>query len=131
MLLLAARGGRLAARIGPRLPMTVGPLVCAVGAALLAGVDADSSYWTGVFPGVTVFGLGLALTVAPLTATVLDAAPDRYAGSASGVNNAVARAAGLLSVAVIPGLAGIGGADYTDPAAFDSGFRIAMMIAAA
>ena len=65
---------------------------------------------------MVVFGAGLALTVAPLTATVLDAAPDRFAGSASGVNNAVARAAGLLAVAIIPGLAGIAGADYSDPA---------------
>ena len=81
-----------------------------------------------MLPAVLVFGAGLALTVAPLTATVLDAAPDRFAGSASGVNNAVARAAGLLSVAVIPGLAGIRGADYTDPVAFDAGFRTAMLI---
>jgi hypothetical protein len=79
---------------------------------------------------VLVFGAGLALTVAPLTATVLDAAPDRFAGSASGVNNAVARAAGLLAVAVIPGAAGIRGADYTDPVAYDAGFRVAIMIAA-
>ena len=106
MLLLAARGGRLAARIGPRLPMTVGPLVCAAGAALLAGVDADSTYWTGVLPGVTVFGLGLTLLVAPLTATVLEAAPDRYAGVASGVNNAVARAGSLLAVAALPAVPG-------------------------
>ena len=62
---------------------------------------------------------------------MLDAAPDRFAGSASGVNNAVARAAGLLSVAVIPGLAGITGADYADAAAFDSGFRMAIVISAA
>ena len=83
-----------------------------------------------MLPGVAVFGVGLALTVAPLTATVLASAPDRYAGAASGVNNAVARAAGLLSVAVIPGLAGIGGADYTDPATFAAGFSSAMLIAA-
>ena len=81
-----------------------------------------------MLPAVLVFGAGLALTVAPLTATVLDAAPDRFAGSASGVNNAVARAAGLLSVAVIPGLAGIRGADYTDPVAFDAGFRAATLM---
>ena len=83
-----------------------------------------------VLPAVAVFGAGLALTVAPLTATVLGSAPDRYAGAASGVNNAVARAAGLLAVAVLPGLAGIAGADYTDPAAFDAGFRTAMLISA-
>ena len=77
-----------------------------------------------------MFGGGLALTVAPLTSTVLAAAPDRYAGAASGVNNAVARAAGLLSVAVVPGLAGIAGADYRDPSAFDVGFDTAMLISA-
>jgi hypothetical protein len=97
---------------------------------LMLRVDATTSWLLDVLPAVLVFGAGLALTVAPLTATVLDAAPDRYAGSASGVNNAVARAAGLLSVAVIPGLAGIRGADYTDPVAYDAGFRVAIVIAA-
>lgn len=130
MLLFSARAGALAGRIGPRLPMTVGPLVSAGGLLLLLRVDADTSWLLDVLPAVLLFGAGLALTVAPLTATVLDAAPDRYAGSASGVNNAVARAAGLLAVAVVPGLAGIGGVDYADPAAFDAGFRVAMLIAA-
>jgi EmrB/QacA subfamily drug resistance transporter len=129
MLLFSARAGALAGRIGPRWPMTLGPLVAAAGLLLMLRVDADTSWLLDVLPAVLVFGAGLALTVAPLTATVLDAAPDRFAGSASGVNNAVARAAGLLSVAVIPGLAGIRGADYTNPVAYDAGFRIAMMIA--
>jgi EmrB/QacA subfamily drug resistance transporter len=130
MLLFSARAGALAGRIGPRLPMTLGPLVAAGGLLLMLRVDATTSWLLDVLPAVLVLGAGLALTVAPLTATVLDAAPDRYAGSASGVNNAVARAAGLLSVAVIPGLAGIRGADYTNPVAYDAGFRIAMVIAA-
>ena len=130
MLLFSARAGALAGRIGPRLPMTLGPLVAAGGLLLMLRVDATTSWLLDVLPAVLVFGAGLALTVAPLTATVLDAAPDRYAGSASGVNNAVARAAGLLSVAVIPGLAGIRGADYTDPVAYDAGFRVAIVIAA-
>jgi EmrB/QacA subfamily drug resistance transporter len=130
MLLFSARAGALAGRIGPRVPMTVGPLVGAAGLLLLLRVDATTSWVADVLPAVALFGAGLALTVAPLTATVLDAAPDRYAGSASGVNNAVARAAGLLAVAVVPGLAGIGGADYTDPVAFDAGFRVAMVVAA-
>jgi EmrB/QacA subfamily drug resistance transporter len=128
MLLLAARGGELAARIGPRLPMTLGPLVCAVGAALLAGVHAGSSYWTGVLPGVTVFGLGLTLLVAPLTATVLGAAPDRYVGVASGVNNAVARAGSLLAVAALPALLGLSGSDYAEPSAFSAAYTSAMWI---
>jgi EmrB/QacA subfamily drug resistance transporter len=130
MLLFSARAGALAQRIGPRLPMTAGPLVAAAGLLLLRRIGPGASWLADVLPGVAVFGAGLALTVAPLTATVLGSAPDRYAGAASGVNNAVARAAGLLSVALIPGLAGIAGADYTDPAAFGAGFRTAMLISA-
>ncbi|MDT7580810.1 MAG: hypothetical protein QOK35_2074 [Pseudonocardiales bacterium] len=130
MLLFSARAGALAQRIGPRLPMTAGPLVAAAGLLLLRRIGPGASWLADVLPGVAVFGAGLALTVAPLTATVLGSAPDRYAGAASGVNNAVARAAGLLSVALIPGLAGISGADYTDPAAFGAGFGTAMLISA-
>jgi len=98
--------GRLAARIGPRLPLTVGPMVAGVGLALLARIGPGSDYWTVVLPGVLVFGLGITLVVAPLTATVLASAADEVAGVASGVNNAVARTAGLLGVAVVPLLAG-------------------------
>jgi EmrB/QacA subfamily drug resistance transporter len=130
MLFLAARGGQLAARIGPRIPMTVGPLVCAVGAALLSRVGAGTTYWTGVLPGVTIFGLGLCLLVAPLTATVLAAAPDRYAGVASGVNNAVARAGSLLAVAALPAIVGLRGADYTHPETFSAAYGKAMLICA-
>ncbi|HEX5810618.1 MAG TPA: MFS transporter [Pseudonocardia sp.] len=130
MLVFSARAGALAERIGPRLPMTVGPLLSAAGLLLLRSVGPDASWAADVLPGVVVFGAGLSLTVAPLTATVLASAPDRFVGAASGVNNAVARAAGLLSVAVVPGLAGISGVDYTDPAAFDAGFRAAMLISA-
>jgi MFS family permease len=79
---------------------------------------------------MVVFGAGMTLTVSPLTATVLDAAPDRFAGSASGVNNAVARAAGLLAVAIIPGIAGIAGGAYADPVALDAGFRMCVLISA-
>ncbi len=130
MLLFSARVGALAGRIGPRLPLTVGPLVSACGLLLMMRIGADATWVADVLPAVVVFGMGLTTTVSPLTATVLDAAPDRFAGSASGVNNAVARAAGLLSVAVVPGLAGIGGADYADPAVFATGFRTAMLIGA-
>jgi EmrB/QacA subfamily drug resistance transporter len=130
MLFLAARGGALAVRLGPRLPMTVGPLVCAVGVALLSQVGAESSYWFGVFPGVTIFGLGLCLLVAPLTATVLAAAPDRYAGIASGVNNAVARAGSLLAVAALPAVVGLSGADYRRAEAFGVGYTRALWICA-
>ncbi len=130
MLALSARAGMLAERIGPRLPMTVGPLIVGVGLALLSRVQAGTTYLGTVLPGVIVFGLGLTLTVAPLTATVLAAASERYAGIASGVNNAVSRGAGLLAIAVIPGIAGLTGDAYRDPAAFTSGFRTAMLISA-
>jgi EmrB/QacA subfamily drug resistance transporter len=131
MLVFSARTGALAGRIGPRLPLTIGPLISATGLLLMLRIGADATWLTDVLPAVVVFGAGLALTVAPLTATVLDSAPDRYAGSASGVNNAVARAAGLLAVAVIPGVAGIRGDDYTDPASLEAGFRTAMVIGSA
>jgi MFS family permease len=131
MLLLAPRGGELGARIGPRIPMTVGPLVMAVGVAGLAFVDAGTSYWLGVFPWVCVFGLGLALMVAPLTATVLAAAPDDRAGIASGVNNAVARAGALLAVAALPVAVGLGGEQYADPVAFGDAYRKAMLVCTA
>ncbi len=128
MLLLASRGGALAARIGPRLPMSLGPVVCSVGIALLTAVGADASYWWDVFPGVTVFALGLCLLVAPLTSTVLAAAPDRHAGVASGVNNAVARAGSLLAVAALPTVVGLSGSDYNRPDVFAAGYRQAMWI---
>jgi EmrB/QacA subfamily drug resistance transporter len=131
MLILSARAGSLADRIGPRLPMTLGPLIIAVGLALLSRADAGSTYLGSVLPGILVFGLGLSLTVAPLTATVLAAAPARHAGIASGVNNAVARGAGLLAVASIPGLTGLTGDAYRDPAVFAGGFRSAMLLSAA
>jgi EmrB/QacA subfamily drug resistance transporter len=130
MLLLSARAGRLAQRIGPRLPMTVGPLVAAAGLALLTRVDTHSSYLTTVLPAVIVFALGLSATVAPLTATVLAAAPERSVGVASAVNNDVARTAGLLAVAVLPGLAGITQASYADPARLTTGFHHAVLAAA-
>jgi EmrB/QacA subfamily drug resistance transporter len=131
MLGLSARAGLLAERIGPRLPMTAGPLGLAAGLVLLSRVQEGTTYLGTVLPGVIVFGLGLTLTVAPLTATVLAAAAARYAGIASGVNNAISRGAGLLAIAVIPGAAGLTGKAYLDPAAFASGFRTAMLISAA
>ena len=92
-------------------------------------IEPGARYVTDVLPAVTVFGLGLALLVAPLTATVLAAADVSRAGVASGVNNAVARAAGLLAVAALPALAGISGQDYSDAVAFSAGFRTAMLVA--
>ena len=131
MLLLSARAGALADRIGPRLPMTLGPWVAACGVSLLLRVGPNASYVTDVLPAVTVFGLGLALIVAPLTSTVLAAAESRHAGIASGVNNAVARVAGLVAVAVLPLIAGISGDDYQHPDSFARGFRTAVLVCSA
>ncbi|WP_460358218.1 MFS transporter [Mycobacterium sp. ZZG] len=130
MLVFSSRAGALSSRIGPRLPMTVGPLIAAVGLLLMMRIDADASWVFDVAPAAIVFGAGMVLVVAPLTATVLDSAPESMAGSASGVNNAVARAGGLLAVAALPGLAGISGGDYAAPDAFAAGFRIAVLISA-
>ena len=128
---LSPRAGALATRIGPRLPMTIGPLITASGALWLTGVNGSAPYWLEILPGSLLQGLGMATTVAPLTATVLGAAPDSLAGIASGVNNAVARAGQLLAVAALPVLVGLSGADYARPAAFTSGFRAAMYVCAA
>jgi EmrB/QacA subfamily drug resistance transporter len=130
MVFLASRGGALGARIGPRIPMTLGPIVMGAGTLLLLAIGGDVDYWRDVLPGVTVFGLGLALMVAPLTATVLAAAPDRNAGIASGVSNAVARIGSLLAVAVLPVAVGLSGVEYADPVAFDAGYRSAMVACA-
>jgi Na+/melibiose symporter-like transporter len=130
MLFLSARAGALATRIGPRLPMTVGPLLTASGIALLSRIAPGANFVVDILGPLIVTGLGLSLTVAPLTATVLAAAEDRYAGVASGVNNAVARTAGLISVAVLPPLAGLVGNATQDPEALTSGFRMAMLLSA-
>lgn len=127
MLLLSSRMGALAQRLGPRVPMSAGPLLAGVGLALMAMVRPGAGYLTTVLPAVVVFGLGLALTVAPLTSAVLGAVSEQHAGAASGVNNAVSRVAGLLAVAVLPGVAGIDGGEGS----LASGFPRAMLISAA
>lgn len=101
MLLLSSRAGRLGERIGPRLPMAGGQLLAAAGVLLLSFLQPGDGYWLNVFPGVLVFGTGLALTVAPLTDTAVSAVPESRSGLASGVNNAAARLAALIGVAVI------------------------------
>jgi Na+/melibiose symporter-like transporter len=131
MIGFASYSGRLAMRIGPRVPLTFGPLIMATGVLLFLRIGADPSYVLDVLPGVVVFGLGLTLMVAPLTATVLAAAPNEHAGIASGVNNAVARTGSLLAVAALPLAVGLSGEEYADPGAFDDAFRMAMMICAA
>ena len=101
MFLLSRRFGALAMRIGPRLPMTIGPLIASVGLFMLRGVGANPDYVSEVLPSILLFALGLSMTVAPLTATVLSSVERSHAGVASGVNNAVARIAGLLAIAVV------------------------------
>lgn len=131
MLVLSTRSGALAGRIGPRLQMSVGPVLVGAGMALLSRVGSDGTYLTRVLPALVVLGLGLATTVAPLTTTVLAALPERHSGIASAVNNDVARAAGLVAVAVLPAAAGITGTAYLHPDAFATGFQRAVLICAA
>jgi len=131
LLVLSPSAGRLAQVWGARLPLTLGPLGVASGMLLMLRLQLGASYLSGVLPGVLVFAVGLAVTVAPLTGAVLSAVDASYAGVASGVNNAVARLAGLLGVAAVPwaaGLTGLGGA--VSPEALVSGFHRAMALCA-
>ncbi len=130
MLVFSARAGALAQRIGPRLPMTLGPAVVGSGMLLMIRISPGRSYGSAVLPAVLVFSAGLALTVAPLTATVLAAADARHSGVASGVNNAVARVGGLLAVAAVPLVAGINPARDVAAATLVSGFHTTMVAAA-
>ncbi len=131
MLLLSARSGKLAARIGPRLQMSLGPLVAGTGLFLMRRVVTDHSYLTGVLPGVLTLGIGLVLTVAPLTSTAMSSAPAAHAGIASAVNNDVARVGSLLAVAVLPVVSSLSGDAYLHAQVFGDGFRTATMICAA
>jgi EmrB/QacA subfamily drug resistance transporter len=101
MFVLSREAGRLSARLGPRPFMGFGPLVAALGLTLMLRLDAELSYWTDLLPALLIFATGLSMTVAPLTTTVLADADERNAGIASGVNNAIARVAGLLGVAAL------------------------------
>jgi EmrB/QacA subfamily drug resistance transporter len=130
LLLLSARMGALAQRIGPRLPMTAGPILAAAAVAWLSRIGPGTSYLLDVLPPVALFGLGMATTVAPLTATVLAAVDDRHAGIASGVNNAVARTGGLLAVAALPAIVGLSGEAYADTARLQPAFHQVMLICA-
>ncbi|MEO7554994.1 MAG: MFS transporter [Acidimicrobiales bacterium] len=128
MLLLSARIGALSQRIGARLPMTIGPIVVAAGLLWLGQIKPGDHYATSILPAALVFGLGLATTVAPLTAAVLGAVDEHHLGVGSATNNAVARLAGLLAVALVPSIAGVelsAGADGGIP-----GYRTAMAIGA-
>ncbi|MFB7515419.1 MFS transporter [Streptomyces sp. NPDC056144] len=130
MLLLSAKSGELGERIGPRIPLTVGPLLCAAGMLLMLRVGPDASYVRDVLPALLVLGLGMTALVAPLTATVLASVDVTRAGLASGINNAAARAAGLLAVAALPLLAGMGPETYRSAEEFDEAFGRAMPMCA-
>jgi EmrB/QacA subfamily drug resistance transporter len=123
MLALSPRSGALAQRLGPRPQLVAGPPVAAAGLLLTLRIGPGAPYLPVVFPAVTLFGLGLAALVAPLTATVLAAAPAGPPGGAAARNNA--RAAGLLAVAVLPAIAGLSGGDYRNADGFAAGYRIA------
>jgi EmrB/QacA subfamily drug resistance transporter len=132
MMFLSSRSAALAARIGPTLQMTVGPLICAAGLLLMMRIDHHHhDYITDVLPGVIVFAVGLSTFVAPLTSTVMGTAPPDQVGVASGVNNAVARAASLLAVAVLPPLAGLHGEAYRKVSVMEHGFRVVTLTCAA
>jgi EmrB/QacA subfamily drug resistance transporter len=129
---LSGPSGRLAQRIGPRPQIVAGCLACAVASMLAVRIGSHAGYWTVVFPLAVLFGLGLASLIPPLTASAMNSAPDSLAGLASGVNNAVARVAGLLWIAALPPITGLIGAAYTDPARFQSSFgQISWICAAA
>jgi EmrB/QacA subfamily drug resistance transporter len=130
MLVGSARAGELAQRIGPRVPLTLGPLIIAAGMLLMLRINPGDSYVGYVLPAVIVFGLGLTLVVAPVTATVLAAVDSSHSGIASGVNNAVARVAGLLAVAVVPVIAGLTGDKFYDPSKMTHGFHVGMVVCA-
>ncbi|MER6122503.1 MFS transporter [Streptomyces sp. NPDC001795] len=130
MLLFSSRSGALAERIGPRIPLTVGPLLCAAGLLLMLRVGKGASYAVDVLPALLVMGAGMVTLVAPLTATVLASVDTGRAGLASGINNAAARAAGLIAVAALPLLTGMGPEAYRSADAFDAAFRRAMPLCA-
>lgn len=131
LIAFSSRAGALGQRIGPQLPMTGGPIIAALGLLLLAGVRQGDSYLTAVLPGVVVFGIGLTLTVAPLTAAVMAAVDVHHLGVGSAINNATARIGGLLAVAVVPALAGLTAAStHLAGVSLNDGFTASMRIGA-
>ena len=116
--------GAIAGRIGPKLPLTIGPLLVAAGFLWLLGVDERAIYWVQLFPGIVVMAIGMAMAVAPLTAAVLSAVDRRHTGSASGLNTAVARIAGMIATALLGGVLGLSGT------ALISGFHVAVLACA-
>jgi EmrB/QacA subfamily drug resistance transporter len=104
MFVLSPRFGKMSTGIGPRVPMSIGPIIGGIGLLLMMRVGSDPNYLTEVLPAILVFGLGLSATVAPLTATALNSVEERHVGIASGINNGVSRVAGLLAIAILGAL---------------------------
>lgn len=129
MLIFSPRAGQLGQKVGAQIPLTVGPLIAAVGLLWLASMGPGDGYWSDILPAVCLFGAGMTVLVAPLTTAVLGSVDDSMSGVASGVNNAVSRLAGLLAVAIIPGVAGIA-TDASLKADLQSGYASAVRIAA-
>jgi EmrB/QacA subfamily drug resistance transporter len=130
MFALSSRAGALAQRVGPRIPLTAGPLLIAAGMVLMSRIGPGDGYLDAVLPAVAVFGLGLSATVTPVTSTALASVDDSHAGVASGINNAISRGAGLLAVALLPPIVGLSGDDFGQPGALAEGFSTAMLITA-
>ena len=130
LLLFSAKSGELAQTVGPRIPLTVGPILIAGGMLLLSRIGPDATYLGDVLPAVVVFGLGLVVSVAPVTATALGSVPENRSGAASGANNAIARTGQLLAVAAVPPLVGLTGDALSRPAELDAGFPNAMFVGA-
>jgi EmrB/QacA subfamily drug resistance transporter len=131
MLLFSPSAGRFGQRVGPRAPMTVGPLLLAVGLILLSAIERGDGYLDSVLPGVLIFGVGMTIFAAPLTTAVLGALPDEQAGIASAVNNAASRLGQLFAGAALPAAAGLSATTDVVAGAFSDGFHAAMLIAAA
>jgi EmrB/QacA subfamily drug resistance transporter len=131
LLLFSARAGALAQRIGPRLPLTLGPLIIAASLIAMHTIGTDSTYLTSVLPCVVLLAIGLVIVVAPVTATTLAAAPDERAGVASAVSNAVSRTGQLFAIALLPAIGGLTGDEYDNPDAIVSAFQTAVLFSAA
>ncbi len=130
MLLFSSHSGSLAQKIGPRLHLTTGPLLIAAGLVLMSRITPGDGYAGSVLPAALVFGIGLTLVVSPITATVLASVSERHSGIASGVNNAVARVASLLAIALLPPIAGLTGHCFYVPDLMTRGFHVAMLVCA-
>jgi len=124
MTTVSPKMGSLAAKMGPRIPLTIGPMVVAAGMLLSMLADAGTSYWTGIFPMIVVMAIGMTIAVAPLTASVLGSVEERHVAMASGFNSAVARTGGLIATALLGAVLASKGADLF------SGFHSAMIVSA-